>query len=91
VASDSSDNGAPSPEGERNDSGAQEPGSHGPRECMACRGSGQVISNLGGTPSKLQCPWCGGSGVRDAGADAQARWAEREGAEAGPPEPEPAA
>ena len=41
---------------------------------MACRGSGQVISNLGGTPSKLTCPWCGGDGVRLADVDAQARW-----------------
>jgi hypothetical protein len=43
---------------------------------MACRGSGQVISNLGGTPSKLSCPWCGGGGVRLAEVDAQARWVE---------------
>ena len=43
---------------------------------MACRGSGQVISNLGGTPSKLTCPWCAGSGQRVAGIDAQARWLE---------------
>jgi hypothetical protein len=41
---------------------------------MACRGSGQVISNLGGTPSNLTCPWCGGGGVRVPGIDAQARW-----------------
>jgi DnaJ-class molecular chaperone len=48
--------------------------SHGPRECMPCRGSGQVISNLGGTPSKVPCPWCEGSGVRVPGIDAQAKW-----------------
>ncbi len=41
---------------------------------MPCRGTGQVISNLGGTPSKLTCPWCGGGGVRPAAVDAQARW-----------------
>jgi len=41
---------------------------------MACRGSGQVISNLGGSPSKLTCPWCDGSGEREPGIDAQARW-----------------
>lgn len=41
---------------------------------MACRGSGRVISNLGGTPSTLDCPWCGGSGTRVPGIDAQARW-----------------
>jgi len=42
---------------------------------MACRGSGQVISNLGGTPSQVECPWCGGRGARVPGIDAQARWA----------------
>ena len=41
---------------------------------MACRGSGRVISNLGGTPSTLDCPWCDGSGTRVPGIDAQARW-----------------
>ncbi len=41
---------------------------------MPCRGTGRVISNLGGTPSKLTCPWCGGGGVRLAAVDAQARW-----------------
>jgi DnaJ-class molecular chaperone len=48
--------------------------SHGPRECMPCRGSGQVISNLGGSPSNVKCPWCGGSGMRVPGSDAQAGW-----------------
>ncbi len=59
---------------------------------MACRGSGQVISNLGGTPSKLTCPWCAGGGVRVPEIDAQARWLEQ-GAEAAQaePAPEPAA
>ncbi len=50
---------------------------------MPCRGSGQVISNLGGTPGKLACPWCGGSGVRVAGVDAQAPWLQAQGAETG--------
>jgi len=53
---------------------------HEPRECMACRGTGRVISNLGGSPSTVECPWCGGSGRRQPGRDAQARWLEREGA-----------
>jgi 2-polyprenyl-3-methyl-5-hydroxy-6-metoxy-1,4-benzoquinol methylase len=44
---------------------------------MACRGSGQVISNLGGAAGKLTCPWCAGEGVRVPGIDAQARWLER--------------
>ena len=76
-------------------------GSHGPRECMACRGSGRVISNLGGTPSEVKCPWCEGAGMRVPGIDAQAHSGERadaptptqgedaHGAEA--PSPEPAA
>jgi DnaJ-class molecular chaperone len=47
---------------------------HEPRECMPCRGSGKLISNLGGGPSEVTCPWCEGGGVRIAGIDAQARW-----------------
>jgi hypothetical protein len=50
--------------------------SHEPRECMACRGTGQVISHLGGTPSTVTCPWCEGDGLRLPGSDAQARWLE---------------
>jgi hypothetical protein len=46
---------------------------------MACRGTGQVISNLGGTPKTVPCPWCEGRGVRVAGIDAQARWAAEPG------------
>jgi hypothetical protein len=45
---------------------------------MACRGSGQVISNLGGTPKNVTCPWCGGEGVRKVGGDAQSKWLEGE-------------
>jgi hypothetical protein len=41
---------------------------------MPCRGSGKLISNLGGSPSTVICPWCEGSGVRIAGIDAQAHW-----------------
>jgi DnaJ-class molecular chaperone len=47
---------------------------HGPRECMPCRGTGKVISGLGGEQSKVTCPWCGGSGERHGGVDAQAKW-----------------
>jgi len=32
--------------------------------CSACRGTGRVISNLGGTPSEIPCPWCEGGGRR---------------------------
>jgi len=46
---------------------------------MACRGSGHVISNLGGTPSTITCPWCRGGGMRVADIDAQAQWLERGG------------
>jgi hypothetical protein len=64
---------------------AEDPGaaSHEPRECMPCRGTGQVISNLGGTPSSVTCPWCSGTGSRQAGIDAQAHWREREGEDGG--------
>jgi len=41
---------------------------------MPCRGSGRVISNLGGAASEVPCPWCAGGGVRLAGVDAQSRW-----------------
>lgn len=41
---------------------------------MPCRGTGQVISQLGGTSALQQCPWCEGSGERIVGIDAQARW-----------------
>jgi DnaJ-class molecular chaperone len=61
------------------DSGDQVEASHEPRECMPCRGTGQVISNLGGTPSKIACPWCGGGGVRVPSVDAQARWLDTDG------------
>ena len=47
---------------------------HGPRECMPCRGSGKLISKLGGEPSTVTCPWCAGGGVRLPGVDAQAKW-----------------
>jgi DnaJ-class molecular chaperone len=43
----------------------------GAGSCMACRGTGRVISGLGGTPHEVVCPWCRGSGQRIAGIDAQ--------------------
>jgi hypothetical protein len=33
-----------------------------------------VISSLGGEPSKIACPWCGGGGVRVPDTDAQSQW-----------------
>jgi DnaJ-class molecular chaperone len=45
-----------------------------PAECRACRGGGKVISNLGGEPSEVDCPWCEGSGRFIPEHDAQAHW-----------------
>ncbi len=56
------------------DNGDELEAAHEPRECMACRGSGKVISNLGGEPSTVVCPWCAGAGLRLPGTDAQAAW-----------------
>ena len=62
---------------------------------MPCGGRGQLISNLGGTPQNVTCPWCSGTGTRQANVDAQAAWRERlqdEGAGAdGPASEQPAA
>jgi DnaJ-class molecular chaperone len=49
----------------------------GPGECLACRGTGRLISGLGGTPHEVACPWCEGTGTRVPGIDAQAHPAER--------------
>jgi len=45
---------------------------HDPERCTACRGTGRVISGLGGTPTPVDCPWCDGTGRRIPGHDAQA-------------------
>ncbi len=52
----------------------------GPLVCMPCRGTGRLISGLGGNPHQVVCPWCRGTGELIAGVDAQAS-----PAEAGPP------
>ena len=44
-----------------------------PQACRPCRGTGPVISNLGGSPSTVTCPWCEGTGRYTPGHDAQAR------------------
>lgn len=49
---------------------------------MACRGTGQVISNLGGQARQATCPWCRGHGLRIPGSDAQAHWGEAAGSDA---------
>jgi DnaJ-class molecular chaperone len=43
-----------------------------PQRCTACRGTGTVISGLGGEPKPVPCPWCDGSGVYQREHDAQA-------------------
>jgi hypothetical protein len=39
--------------------------------CTPCRGSGKLISGLGGQPHEVICPWCRGTGRRIPGIDAQ--------------------
>jgi DnaJ-class molecular chaperone len=51
-------------------------------QCTACRGTGTVISNLGGEAKEVPCPWCEGSGRFLPGHDAQ---------QAGPEDAPPAA
>jgi DnaJ-class molecular chaperone len=41
--------------------------------CTPCRGTGNLISNLGGSPHQVTCPWCGGAGRFQPGRDAQTR------------------
>lgn len=43
-----------------------------PVACPPCRGTGRVISNLGGTQTTITCPWCEGNGTFDPEHDAQA-------------------
>src|SRR5271154_6495936 len=52
---------------------------------MPCRGTGAVVSYLGGEANSVSCPWCEGTGTRHPGIDAQARWlaAPVEGGEGG--------
>lgn len=52
-----------------------------PTVCAPCRGTGQVISNLGGSPSQVTCPWCEGSGLlAPPEHDAQTHWRDAPGA-----------
>ena len=50
---------------------AQQPEQRDEQTCRPCRGTGRVISNLGGERRELPCPWCGGTGAREPGRDAQ--------------------
>jgi DnaJ-class molecular chaperone len=63
-------------EDQHGDGGDGAAAAHGPQECMPCRGTGRVISNLGGKANQVTCPWCQGEGTRKYGVDAQARWSE---------------
>lgn len=58
------------------------------RECMPCRGTGKVISKLGGEDHAVSCPWCEGSGQRLQGVDAQAHWQTEQGGTAATTPPE---
>jgi DnaJ-class molecular chaperone len=49
-----------------------------PPPCPPCRGTGRVVSRLGGSSTTVTCPWCEGTGHVIPGHDAQARW-RREG------------
>jgi DnaJ-class molecular chaperone len=48
--------------------------------CNPCRGTGHLISGLGGEPHQVVCPWCEGTGHRIPGRDAQEHPAEGAGA-----------
>jgi DnaJ-class molecular chaperone len=52
---------------------ADAPDENTPPPCSACRGTGRVISRLGGEEHSVTCPWCDGGGQRIPGHDAQAR------------------
>lgn len=47
-----------------------------PEACMPCRGTGKVVSNLGGEARDVTCPWCQGDAIRLTSIDAQAPWLE---------------
>jgi hypothetical protein len=58
---------------DQDETGAGE--SAGPEPCSPCRGTGTVISNLGGKRSEITCPWCDGGGTRlPSDHDAQGRF-----------------
>ena len=56
-----------------------------PPTCPPCRGTGRVVSRLGGSSATVTCPWCEGTGRVIPGHDAAARWrAKRGGDDDGP-------
>jgi DnaJ-class molecular chaperone len=42
------------------------------RACQPCRGTGRIVSRLGGSAQTITCPWCEGTGHVIPGHDAQA-------------------
>jgi DnaJ-class molecular chaperone len=50
-----------------------------PLPCTVCRGTGTLISNLGGSPSSVTCAWCEGTGTFLPDHDAQAALRARSG------------
>jgi DnaJ-class molecular chaperone len=54
-----------------------------PRPCPPCRGTGRIVSRLGGSAQTVTCPWCEGTGRVIPGHDAQAA---RRGDTAQPPD-----
>jgi DnaJ-class molecular chaperone len=44
-----------------------------PVACTVCRGTGTLISNLGGSPFEAPCAWCEGTGTFLPDHDAQAQ------------------
>ena len=56
--------------------------------CRACHGTGKVISNLGGSSSEVDCPWCEGSGMFIPEHDAQAHWGSEKAPDAPAEDPE---
>lgn len=48
---------------------------------MPCRGTGRLVSGLGGESHEVACPWCQGTGKRIPGIDAQEHPAESGGGE----------
>lgn len=59
-----------------------------PVPCTVCRGTGSLISNLGGSPSTVECAWCEGTGVFLPEHDAQAAKRAAQGDAATEPAPE---
>jgi DnaJ-class molecular chaperone len=41
------------------------------RPCPPCRGTGRIVSRLGGSAQTITCPWCEGTGHVIPGHDAQ--------------------